>query len=102
MTANVLLLLVGDFARLYWTYGATTNWNLRLSRWDALYVAMGTLTTAGTGGIQPHSEFARRLLTAQMGVDLVVFTLLAGVVVWKLTEGRPPGPPPSTSKPDGG
>lgn len=85
LAANILLLILADFAGFYWSSGTSKNWNMALSHWDALFVATGTLTTAGAPGIEPRSDFARRLLTMQMGIDLVVFTLVAGVVVYKLT-----------------
>lgn len=87
--ANAILLVLVDFATFYWVMGTRQNWNMRLSHWDALFVAVGTLTTAGMGDIQPRSGFARRLLTLQMGFDLVVFTAIAGLVVYKLTASRP-------------
>jgi hypothetical protein len=84
--ANLLLLLLSYFSVLYYHYGTARNWSASLSHWDAVYVALGTLTTAGTGNIYAKSEFARRVLSMQMLVDVVVITLLAGVVVYRLTE----------------
>jgi hypothetical protein len=48
---------------------------------DALYVTIGTLTTAGTGQLQPHSHLCRGIVSVQMGTGLVVIGLgVAGLV----------------------
>lgn len=68
------------FASLYYfLIGMAGNFNVPLSHVDAVFVALGTLSTAGTGGITAHSEVARGLLTVQMFVD---FSLLAAAVAW--------------------
>jgi hypothetical protein len=85
---NNLAILIGLFAFAYWNAGTRGNWNMRLSHLDALYVAVGTLTTAGTGAIQAQSELARTLLTAQMVVDIVAFTLVTGILVTRLSSSR--------------
>lgn len=83
--ANVALQLAATFAEMYWVYGTTQNWSRTLSRWDALYVAVGTLTTAGTGNLSATSELAHRLLTLQMGLDFAILTLVVGLVVHSFT-----------------
>ncbi len=88
--ANVVLLLLATFVRMYWAYGAAKNWNITLSRWDAFYVAVGTLTTAGTGNISANSDFARRLLTLQMGLDFVILTFVVGIVIYNFTDRPKP------------
>ena len=48
---------------------------------DALYVTIGTLATAGTGELQPHSHLCRGIVSVQMGTGLVVIGLgVAGLV----------------------
>jgi hypothetical protein len=81
-----VLSLIGNFAFAYFLDGASGNWSIPLSHLDAILVSVGTLTTAGTGDVQPHTELARGLVTAQMALDVVVVTVVAGVVVWRLTE----------------
>jgi hypothetical protein len=65
------------FSALYWGYGETPNFSTNLTRLDAIYFSMGTLTTAGAGNISATSELSRGLQTAQMGLDfaLVVFAV---------------------------
>jgi hypothetical protein len=84
VAANVLLFLVFCFSVFYWSDGTAKNWyvphNDGLTHLDAVYIALGTLTT-GTGVIHATSQSAQRLLTFQLGIDLVVFTIIAGLVV---------------------
>jgi hypothetical protein len=81
-TANAIVLLILDFSIWYVSIGTSANWIPRLTRFDGLAIAIGTLTTAGAPGIIPHSELARHLVTVQLVVDilaaLVLFGLLAG------------------------
>jgi hypothetical protein len=72
-----IVLLISLFSALYWGYGTTTNFSPSLSRLDAIYFTIGTLSTAGTGNIVAISESARFLQTAQMAIDvfLVVFAI---------------------------
>ena len=81
-------LLVGDFSSIYYSYGTDHNWSIPLTHLDAVFISFGTLTTVGTGDIQPKSELARGLLTAQMGVDLIAVTLLTAFVLHRFTVGR--------------
>jgi hypothetical protein len=69
--------LTFEFSALYWGYGETPNFSASLTRLDAVYFSVGTLTTAGTGNISAASELARGLQTAQMVLDfaLVVFAI---------------------------
>jgi len=85
---NVVLLVVVIFAVLYWHYGTTPNFNVTLSRLDALYFTLGTLSTAGTGSIYPSSELARGLVSAQMAADLLLFAVAVALVVTRLGERR--------------
>lgn len=82
-TANAVVLLVVDFATWYASIGTSVNWTPKLTRFDGLAVAMGTLTTAGAPGIVPRSELARHLVTVQLTVDI-----LAAIVLFGLFAGR--------------
>jgi len=77
----VVLAVLQVFAIAYYGIGTRSNWNMRLSHLDAVLVSVGTLTTAGTGGITPKSELARGLLVSQMVADFVVVTLLIGLIL---------------------
>jgi hypothetical protein len=57
-----------------------------ISRADALYVAVGTLSTAGTGGLQPTSHLCRAIATTQMGFDLVILLLAIPLLVVRVSD----------------
>lgn len=82
MVVYTFLLITVEFAMLYWTIGTKANFTVELSRVDAIYFALGTLTTAGTGSIAPTSDLARALVSGQMVVDLV---FVAGVLTIAIT-----------------
>jgi Ion channel len=69
------------FSYIYWSYGSTQNFSIRLSHLDSFYFALGTLTTAGTGSISVVSETARGLQTLQMGPDLILVIFAVALVV---------------------
>jgi Ion channel len=79
--AYVLSLLLQLFSYMYWAYGTTRNFSIRLSHLDSFYFALGTLTTAGTGNISAISETARRLQTLQMGLDLVLIGFVVALAL---------------------
>ena len=91
----VLVWLVFGFAWIYYQYGnavacCSTSGNdtypafdqpLPLSKTEAVYFAVGILTTAGTGSISPQIDPVRTTVTAQMSLDLFVIVIgVAGVV----------------------
>jgi hypothetical protein len=65
------LIVTAVFANLYWLIGTPANFGVELSKIDAIYFALGTLTTAGTGTIAPTSGLARGLVSGQMVLDFV-------------------------------
>jgi hypothetical protein len=69
--------LLATFSTLYWNYGIAGNFTERLTRLDAIYFSVGTLSTAGTGNISAVSQVARGLQTMQMILDVgfVVFAV---------------------------
>jgi hypothetical protein len=73
--------IISQFALFYYASGTANNWSKELRRSDALLIALGTLTTAGTDGVTAKSEYARRLLIVQMTVDIFAFTALAAVTL---------------------
>lgn len=82
-TINAIVLLVIDFSIWYVSIGTSANWVPRLTRFDGLAIAIGTLTTAGAPGILARSELARHLVTVQLVVDI-----LAAIVLFGLLAGR--------------
>lgn len=101
LTALVLVylfaLLLEIFTFLYWSNGTSKNFSIPLSHLDALYFALGTLTT-GTGNISAISETSRRIQTAQMGIDFLLIGFIVALLVARYSalfdrsrRGLPPG-----------
>jgi hypothetical protein len=84
-TANAIVLLVVDFATWYVSIGTASNWVPRLTRFDGLAVALGTLTTAGAPGIVPRTELARHIVTTQLVVDIIAAIVLFGLFVGRIS-----------------
>jgi predicted secreted protein len=59
-----------------------------LTRTDALYFTVTVFATVGFGDISPASQIARRLVTAQMILDLLVLGLGIRVFVGAVQRGR--------------
>ena len=59
-----------------------------LTRTDALYFTVTVFATVGFGDISPTSQIARRLVTAQMILDLVVLGLGIRIFVGAVQRGR--------------
>lgn len=76
-----LSVLVATFSTLYWNYGLLSNFTEQLTRLDAIYFTIGTLTTAGTGTISAVSQTARTLQGLQMVLDLglIVFAVALAI-----------------------
>jgi Ion channel len=74
-------LLVGNFSILYWNYGTTGNFTEHLTRLDAVYFAIGTLTTAGTGNVSAVSQLARGLQALQMALDIGFLVFVVALAV---------------------
>ena len=73
------------FSAIYWGYGGAPNFSVSLTRLDAVYFSVGTLTTAGTGNISATSELSRGLQTAQMALDFVLVVFVVAIVMPRLT-----------------
>lgn len=104
--------LVIVFASTYFYFGSPHNFVApfgspsmtgRLTHLDALSLAVGTLTTAGSADL-PRSQWARGLVTTQELVDLVLFGFIAVIAIGrfrlprsigKAPAGGDPGPEPS-------
>jgi hypothetical protein len=72
------------FMASYWSCGGGHNFNIHLTRLDAVYFTIGTLSTAGTGNIVATSELARVLQTLQMALDMVFLLIAVTLVVTRL------------------
>jgi GntR family transcriptional regulator len=72
------------FSVLYWGYGVSPNFSANLTRLDAVYFSVGTLTTAGTGSIAATSELSRELQTSQMALDFVLVVFAVAIVMPRL------------------
>ena len=77
---------VSEFSTLYWLIGTQANFTSELSKCDAIYFAVGTLTTAGTGILAPTSSLAKMLVSGQIILDLLLVTALIGVTVTRWSE----------------
>ena len=98
--ANTFATLALVFANVYWAIGTKVNFGVELSRVDALYFSLGTLTTAGTGTIAPISSFARGLVSVQMALDFVFVATAVTIVVTRWSEklsakNQPASQPPA-------
>jgi hypothetical protein len=83
-----IVVLIGFFASLYLGSGSPDDWSNPLSQLDALTLAIGTFTTAGTYGIMPVSQHARGLVTLQMGIDIVATVVIFGLLAARLSDLR--------------
>jgi hypothetical protein len=77
-TASVFL---ATFSELYWSYGVGRNFNGRLTRLDAVFVAVGTVSTAGTGNIVARSQAARAIQLVEMLLGMALVLGGAGTVL---------------------
>ena len=87
---NAFLVLTGSFSFLYWSYGSLVNFSTSLTRLDAVYFALGTLTTAGTGNISATSEASRFIQSLQMFLDLGLMVLAVSLVIARFTSSPEP------------
>jgi hypothetical protein len=81
--------LILNYATIYLDHGSAANWGVKLSHTDALYVTIGNFVTAGSPGIAPQTEFARRLVTAQYAIDIIATVALFGLLVARIADRRP-------------
>lgn len=94
-TLNAIVLLVIDFSTWYVSTGTSVNWTPRLTRFDGLAIALGTLTTAGAPGIIPRTELARHIVTTQLVVDILAAIVLFGLFVGRLASRDTKNPTPA-------
>ena len=78
----VLMILQG-FTVTYYDIGTASNFSQALTRLDAAYVALGNLSTAGTGNIYPISDGARAWVMGQYCADIVLLLGLVSFLLWR-------------------
>jgi hypothetical protein len=83
-TASLVLLV---YANIDYLFGTARNFSQALSPLDALYVAVGVLTTVGTGNIIAVSETSRLLLTLEMVLDILL-VLIGGAFYLGIIQDR--------------
>jgi Ion channel len=81
MMGATIACLLGLFSGLYWSIGTHDNFSHALTRLDAIYFAVGTLSTAGTGDLSATSQQARLIQTSEMLLAMVVVLFVVGAVV---------------------
>jgi voltage-gated potassium channel len=86
LLADCLILIVVYFATIYSLIHANGNFNIPLSRVDAIYFSLGMLTTAGTGNIVPQSELARGIVSIQMVFDFIFVAVTVVIAINNLSE----------------
>jgi len=90
LTSTLLLCIfsgiVLSFANMYWHYGTGQNFSITLSRLDAIYFALGTLTTAGTGAIYAKSQVVIGIVSWQIVIDLLFVSGAIALGVTRLAE----------------
>jgi hypothetical protein len=77
------LMILQGFTIAYYAIGNAKNFSQPLTRLDALYVALGNLSTAGTGNIYPISEGARAWVTGQYCADIAFLVGLVSFLLWR-------------------
>lgn len=88
LVTAIVSLVLQEFTFTYYNIGTDANFSKALSRLDALYVALGNMTTAGTGNIYPISEEARAWVSGQYFADIIVFTALVSALLYRLSKSN--------------
>jgi len=78
---NAFSVLIAIFSYLYWNIGSTENFSIELTRLDAVYFTVGTLSTAGSGNITATSDAARAIQALQMAFDLGLVLFAIGIAL---------------------
>ncbi|MFJ5234537.1 ion channel [Kitasatospora sp. NPDC088391] len=95
---NSLSCVALAFSQTYWMLGTKDNFSEQLTKLDAVYFALGTMTT-GTGSLAPLSAQARGVVTVQMVIDFLLIAVAATILVSRLSENREDRVSPSESEP---
>jgi hypothetical protein len=94
--ANAFLFLLLGFSYAYWAIGEAANFaGGPLSKLDAVYFTLGTLTTAGTGTISAVGALSRATVSLQMALDIAFTAFALAFAVTRLNAETPAnGPTP--------
>jgi Ion channel len=96
-----LLMLIAMFDGLYYGVGTKANFNKPLSKLDAMYFTVGTLTTAGTGNLVATGETSRALqLTEMVSGALLIVGGVGAVIGLAIAPPRAEAPNKSTAPKD--
>lgn len=92
--AGYLSTLLGIFAMAYWMLSVhyPNSFTEPLTKVDALYFAMATLSTTGYGDIAAKQQLARATVTLQMAIDLLVLAVLLTVTISKASSRKNDSP----------
>jgi hypothetical protein len=89
VVVGMLSSLLITFAQVYYNYGGDGAFTQRLTHLDAVYIAVGIFTTAGTGTLAPLSQQMRLAQTIQMLVGFVFVAIAIGMALQRfMTPGR--------------
>jgi hypothetical protein len=77
----LVLYLIWTFSFTYYLLGSPHHWSKELSHVDAIYVTVGTLTTAGSAGISASDDLTRGILIGQMVLDLLGVTVSLALIL---------------------
>jgi ion channel len=80
---------VWTFATVYFRYGTSQNFGAPLSGLDAIYVALGVLSTAGISPFTASTQFARMLIVIQYAVDVPLTLVAVAMAVSRLSSHAP-------------
>jgi len=80
-----LILFAGVY--FYLERHAAADFNVPLTRFDALYFTISVLSGVGFGDIVPRSELAREIVTLQMIGDLILLGVAARLVIDAMDSG---------------
>jgi hypothetical protein len=86
----LILYLIWIFSFTYYLLGSQQHWNRALSHVDAIYVAVGTLTTAGSAGISASGDLTRSVLIGQMVLGLLGVTVSLALVLHRVMQAARP------------
>ena len=89
---NTFAVLLFTFASIYLSIGSKANFNMPLTHLDAVYFAVGTLSTAGTGNIAAISETARTTQAWQMVLGLALVLFAVGIAINRISSSSPEEP----------
>ena len=88
-----LLMFAGTY--FYLERHARADFNVPLTRFDAVYFTISVLSGVGFGDIVPRSELARMIVTVQMVGDLILLGAAARFAIDAVNEGKHGEPPTS-------